>query len=541
MRIQCENCQASYNIPDEKVQGRPFKFACKRCGAEVRYRPAEKPAGEGRMTMEISAVDVQPRTTGEMAAVGSDKTVFAPPRQAEVRQGPRRKAKYGEEDAPASSAAPRPTIEGRAFADLPAQPEGVWYLAYAKTKRGPMSVDEIGAHLLEIDLQGEIYVWKAGFENWKRIQEVPDFALVWQRATRPQVAASAPAAASAAARPAPARRPQPEPEPLSATAGRPRPTFTELLKNELGENEADSVKPKVSQKIDISELMGEKSAGPLFPAQAAASSASQTAIRRPVVIDEYVPAQKKKIPWVQIVILTLLPLLVIGTPMFLAYKHIIEIPAFEHLPLIGHHFKKEEVDHYAALREQWEALVKIDETMVALQATKEAEEQAVIAEEQAKAEAEKEERRQRAAQRQQAFARANPGGGGGGGGGGSVTTFDFGEGDDGLDLETRGELATTDIQRIQPLSQDEVNAIIRKNMGLIARCAQQQKSMGEALSGTMNMRFTISRRGSVVRAMVTSDAFKGSYVADCVAATIERIQFPRSGGSVTVSYPFSIQ
>jgi predicted Zn finger-like uncharacterized protein len=547
MRIQCEKCQASYNIPDEKVQGRAFKFACKRCGNEIRYRPDE-PAATGKMTTEIAASDVQPRMTGEMQAADGDKTVFAPPKQAEIRQGPQRKAKYGDDSQPSEAAKPRMTMEGKPLSSLPEKQAAAWYLAYSKTKRGPMGIDEIRDHLMEIELPGEIYVWKAGFENWKRIQETPEFANVWHKVKTAKAALASDN--NAATQPIPAApkpvRPKPEPkaepEPIgnghmqaAAASNKSRPTFTELLKSELGTSGDDDplAKPKTSQKIDISDLMGKEGA-PQSPAFA--RNARVEPGKRPVVIEEYVPAQKKKIPWVPIAILTVLFFLVIATPLTLAYKQIIHIPGLDNAPLIGHYFKVVEVDHYAALREQWEMLVKIDETKVAMQSTKEAEEQQLLEEERQKAEAEKAERRARALERSRTYAAAHPGGGGGNA---AVTTFDFGDSEE--EMETEGELETNEIKRMKPLAQSEVNGIIRQNMRQIATCVAQQKNVGESVTGTMSMRFTISRRGSVVRAVVTTDKFKDSYVADCVAATIERIRFPRSGGSVTVSYPFSIQ
>ncbi len=504
MRIQCDKCGAGYNLPDEKVQGRALRFTCKRCGAVVQVRP------------EVSEAD-----PSDLA-----KTVMDPKSAGVVRPA-------APASQPETAAKPRLTMEGKPLSEEPSPAgQAAWYLAYSKNKRGPMTVAQIGEHLAKVVVKGEVYVWRAGFDNWKRIQEVAEFAQVvaiMERArsvSAPQPEQPAQAETTEAPTPSPAKPP--------------RPTFTELLKSETGDK-LQAAQPAASQKIDLSELMAKNDSG----ASRVVPTAGQPvdAKRRSVKIEEYVPPTKKKIPIIPIAILLSLLIVVIATPLVLHQKQVIEVPYLDKVPVIGIYFKKEEVDHYAKLREQWEMLVKIDEAKIALKATKEEEERQRLAEEAEKARRERLERQRRALERRQALAARRRGGSNGGGGGGSnggVTELDFSMDGDGTEMETIGELSTTGINRKEPLSQGEVNKVIRQNMGRIAACVSAQKKYG-AISGTMNMRFTVSRRGSVVGANVLSEKFKGTYVADCVGATIERIRFPKSGGSVTVSYPFTIQ
>ena len=57
MRIECSQCHATYNVPDDKVGGRAFKVTCKRCKNVIHVRPADAPSG--LKTMEFSAADAE--------------------------------------------------------------------------------------------------------------------------------------------------------------------------------------------------------------------------------------------------------------------------------------------------------------------------------------------------------------------------------------------------------------------------------------------------------------------------------------------------
>ncbi len=529
MRVQCDQCGASYNIPDEKIQGRPFKITCKRCKNVIRVRPGD--AG-GRKTMEVAAADVQPRMTGEMRAASSDnvdemaRTVFQPGGVAQVRSEPAKPVKAEVANTQSVAAQddtrkPRLTIEGKALDEQVVTGQAFWYLAYSRNKRGPWTLQQIEEHLKTVSLQGDIFVWKAGFDNWKKIQDVSDFAEIVARLNKPAATPAAPVP------------PREEPKPVEKS--KPRKTFTELIQSELNGEEKKADGEQKTSKIDLGDLVKTR----VKEQESDKTAKQQKQPMSGVKLEEYRPPEKKKIPWIPITILLVLFLLVTGTPLVLAYKQIIEIPGLDQAPVIGHYFKKEEVDHYAELRAQWEMLIKIDEAKVALKATKQEEEKQRLEQERQKALEEQRARQRRAEERRRQYA-SRGGSGGGSNGSQGVTEFDFSEGSDGTEMDTIGELRTTDVDRNEPLTQSQVNKVIRANMGQIAACVKAQKKYGQ-LNGSMEVRFTVSRRGSVVRANIVTPKFKDSYVGDCVSATIERIRFPRSGGSVTVSYPFQVK
>lgn len=575
MRVPCENCGATYNIPDEKVKGKKFRFKCKRCGNIVRVRP-DTTEERGKMTMEIAAVDVQPRMTGEMAAAKvqapeSDvaKTSFEPPKAGRVKPSPTkaevapkqatveteaapkqatvetaaaprqaaaepkaeerpgeeaksRKATTQTDQAPAKEAKPRLTIEGKALPQKPAESHAAWFLAYSKNKRGPMTVQEIQNHLLEVNVSGEVWVWKAGFENWKKIREAPEFSHVVEALERgksestpaPRPEASQPASQEAAKKPAERR------------------TFTDLVGGAIGDGVQETPRAK-AKKLDISQLMGSVEEAETVKKEKKKTVLSAKKGAAEIELEEYIPPKKKEFPIVQISMLVIFLTIVLGTPLTLAYLHIIEIPLLDEAPFIGQLFKKEQVDHYAGLREQWEMLIKIDEAKVALKQMKVEEEKRRLEEERQKALQEKKARRERAlARNSQRRNGARPV---------KVFEMDFSNWEDAMEMDTIGELSTDDISRKAPLSQSEINKVISKNMRKIAKCVQTQRKNYESISGTMILQFMINRRGTIVSSAVLTPKFNGQYVGDCIAATVERIKFPKSGGSVTASYPFKIK
>lgn len=66
MKIQCNHCQAVFNVPDEKIpRNRPFKATCSRCKREISLAP--NPPGKGA----VVGVD------GSLSEVGDAPTAIA--------------------------------------------------------------------------------------------------------------------------------------------------------------------------------------------------------------------------------------------------------------------------------------------------------------------------------------------------------------------------------------------------------------------------------------------------------------------------------
>ncbi len=495
MLVKCELCGAAYNVSDDKVKGKSFRFSCKNCGNTVHVKQREE--------------------------------------------------------------TPAPTVENP-----------VWYLAWAKDRKGPFTVAQLVKVLEESKPAEEVYAWKAGFKNWVKLAEADELQAAMAAHTAQMKAAAAQAKAptdenNAVAEPAKAAgksesEASQESEKHKDTAARKlRPSFSELVAAKAPGDQKKETGKIDKSRVDLSQLASKAAAAapkesPVAVAAAAASAAPGASAASAPVIKQYVPPEKKKLPIVQWAILTFLIVGAVGTPLTLNLYHVIEIPGITRVPLIGDLFKVEEIDHYAKLRDQWEMLVKIDEAKIQLQALKEEE---FEKEKQRKLEEEERQRREERRQRLLAYRDANRSSNGkkraldegadffddGTLNGSEVTEISFGEEENmDVDFDTGNALEVNNIQRKEVLTQEMVSDVIRKSMGRIGACVAEQKRK-QPMPGTLMVNFTINRRGTVVSTSITTPQYSGSFVGDCIASVIENLRFPKSGGSINMSYPFSIQ
>ena len=121
MKITCPACNASYRLPDERIQGknRIFKIGCKKCGAEIRVRGVETAEEIGRTTMPFAL------------------------------------------DLPAQMQAPA-TLQ-------------VWFAGIDGKQVGPLTEGELGEHITAGRLGPGDLVWKKGSSQWMPVREVPPF------------------------------------------------------------------------------------------------------------------------------------------------------------------------------------------------------------------------------------------------------------------------------------------------------------------------------------------------------------------------------
>ena len=120
MKITCPACNASYRLPDEKIQGknRIFKINCKRCGAEIRVRGVETADEAGRTTLPFALSEGVP---------------------------------------------------------TPAAPAPVWFCGIDGKQVGPLTQGEVSDHIMAGRLGPEDLVWRKGFEAWKPVRTVAPF------------------------------------------------------------------------------------------------------------------------------------------------------------------------------------------------------------------------------------------------------------------------------------------------------------------------------------------------------------------------------
>jgi hypothetical protein len=86
----------------------------------------------------------------------------------------------------------------------------------------------------------------------------------------------------------------------------------------------------------------------------------------------------------------------------------------------------------------------------------------------------------------------------------------------------------------------QVDAVVRRNLGLIRHCYQMELNRSPSLSGKIVERFVIGRDGSVSAATTKSSSLGNARVEQCINQRFLRFQFPapKGNGVVFVTYPF---
>jgi predicted Zn finger-like uncharacterized protein len=121
MMIICPNCQAAYRLPEEKLQSQhhDYKAHCKQCGEVIHLHGLGGP---------------HTTSTTSLPIVHSETAVADPPH------------------------------------------EPSWFCAAAGHKVGPLTLDQVGQHLLTHELAADDLIWRAGFVEWLPVRDVSLFA-----------------------------------------------------------------------------------------------------------------------------------------------------------------------------------------------------------------------------------------------------------------------------------------------------------------------------------------------------------------------------
>ncbi len=118
MKIVCDACSAKYSIADEKVRGKVFKIRCKKCRNVIVVRGTA-------LSQESGEESGESNVPKEAVAVASD---------------------------------------------------AVWHLVVDQEQKGPMTGSEIRNRFGRGEIDGESYIWREGFSDWKPLREVTAFS-----------------------------------------------------------------------------------------------------------------------------------------------------------------------------------------------------------------------------------------------------------------------------------------------------------------------------------------------------------------------------
>lgn len=88
-------------------------------------------------------------------------------------------------------------------------------------------------------------------------------------------------------------------------------------------------------------------------------------------------------------------------------------------------------------------------------------------------------------------------------------------------------------------SPDDVQRVIRQNLGGVKSCYLRISRAGDTRSGKAIVSFKINPEGHVEELRVEAPAFTGTTLPSCVSGQIQRWEFPASRkGGLAISYPF---
>jgi hypothetical protein len=88
-------------------------------------------------------------------------------------------------------------------------------------------------------------------------------------------------------------------------------------------------------------------------------------------------------------------------------------------------------------------------------------------------------------------------------------------------------------------SSEEVEHVIRQNLGGVSACYLRLSRTGDQRSGKAIVSFQVGAAGNVENTQVDAPAFAGTTLPACVAGLVSHWAFPKSGrGGLAISYPF---
>ncbi len=92
------------------------------------------------------------------------------------------------------------------------------------------------------------------------------------------------------------------------------------------------------------------------------------------------------------------------------------------------------------------------------------------------------------------------------------------------------------------LDRDIIRRIVRAHINEVRHCYNQGLSRDPSLQGRVAVKFVITATGAIASAVTEESTVKDNAVNNCVAKAVKRWKFPkpRGGGSVIVSYPFTL-
>lgn len=164
MKFLCGSCRTKYQISDDKVRGKILTIRCKKCGAKVMVK--ESLTRQGAIAIApLSDEEAKPVAASASAASAASAVTSRAAASASLASA-FEVAMAGALDDMPTSIAPTPANEADAGVE--------WYVAMEGQQTGPFAYAELVRRLQNREVVGRHYVWHDGFDNWKRVRDVPD-------------------------------------------------------------------------------------------------------------------------------------------------------------------------------------------------------------------------------------------------------------------------------------------------------------------------------------------------------------------------------
>jgi|GEM_PF-5750810 len=158
MKFICRQCQAQYQIADEKIGKKGVKVRCKKC-ADMIYVLKN---GEVKQESAFAVTQIGKQT----AAIFEDKDKEAIDdllNQIETKAPQEQEnSKPASLDAPVSAEKQTPDL--------------IWFVAIQDNQVGPLSFEQVQTHWQNGDINAHSLAWRQGFFDWLPIDLIPDLA-----------------------------------------------------------------------------------------------------------------------------------------------------------------------------------------------------------------------------------------------------------------------------------------------------------------------------------------------------------------------------
>lgn len=154
MKFACEQCRTKYSIADERVRGKVLKIRCKSCGHVMTVRDDDKARGGKEKGVLERAMEQALEAPPTAALQPSDATIVGSP------------------DAVLGTLMNPPALD----------PEE-WHVSVDGNAQGPLRLEALAQKIIveRAAGDGELFVWRDGFDDWLAPREVPEVRVAVER------------------------------------------------------------------------------------------------------------------------------------------------------------------------------------------------------------------------------------------------------------------------------------------------------------------------------------------------------------------------